>query len=277
MVSAVGYDTKGDSAVELVRLGSDGPSVLRRVTRDGQPGAVIWRTEGEAGCPPYCGVGLEYSKKLDGYVVTVNVGTSRYARGCVYFVSHESGQRLIARMVRQSTPDYPEEDKVEPGVVGFRQFDSPKLAADDEHLVVYGVREGSTEAKAYVLDVVKGGVTKTVDGMMWGAAAQGCFPAPGRGGFGLVRSRDRCAELLANGEIVIYEAGEPKAPSPGAPVVDRPERAVEFKGCATDKPTVNGIWPTKRGTFMTAVDCFFKTEPGGDIRYRLAHCLYEVE
>jgi hypothetical protein len=112
--SAVGYDSENDSVVELAQLGPYGPSVLRRVSRTCEPAGVIWQTEGETLCPAECGVGLEFSKILDGYIILANVGTSRYQTASVYFASRDGKERLLARNVVQPTADYPDRDMLEP-------------------------------------------------------------------------------------------------------------------------------------------------------------------
>jgi hypothetical protein len=84
--------------------------------------------------------------------------------------------------------------------------------------------------------------------------------------------------MRTNGELVIFKVEEPSSSSARKPAGASGERVIEFKGCATDRPTVTGVWPTKRGTFMVAVDCAFNKEENGRLVYGgLAHCLYEVQ
>ena len=138
MTAAVGYDTEADAPVELVRLGLYRGSVLRRVLQNGQPGSVIWRTEGEAHEPGVpCGFDLEFSAKLSGYVVAVNIGANpRTMPRLVYLVGREREGRLLARTLRTPTQDYPEyEDDLEPGVIGLRWIGAVMLAADGEHIL----------------------------------------------------------------------------------------------------------------------------------------------
>jgi hypothetical protein len=272
MTSAVGYDTETESTVELVRLGEDGPSVLRHLSETGRPGAVIWRTDNDTFCPG-CGLGLEYCKKLGGYVILAAVGRSRYQTASVYFASRDGKERLLARNVVQPTADYPDRDMLEPGVIGFRQLKSAVLAADGEHILVYGEAEGSRKVGTYVLDVAKGRVTDFLEGRVLGLGAQGCSDG---GGLMPVRSGNRCAQVRMGGELVIYRAGEPAAPYAGASAAASTERSVEFKCCGMDRSTVTGVWPTKRGTFMVAVDCTFRREEGRRL-FGQAHCLYEVQ
>lgn len=275
MTSAIGYDSESDSVVELAQLGSYGPSVLRRVSRTCEPTGVIWRTAGESLCTGPCGVGLEFSKGLNGYIIVANVGTSRYQAAHVYFAPREGEERLLARTVIEPTRDYPDQDRPEPGVIGFREIASAVLAADGEHILVYGSREGSRKVETYSLDVANGRVTKGLEGRVLGVAAQGCTDG---GGLMPVRSGDRCAQVRMGGELVIFEAGEPAAAPARKAAGASSEKAIEFKGCGTDRPTVTGVWRTKRGTFMVAVDCAFNKEEYGRLVYAgLAHCLYEVQ
>ena len=307
MTSAVGYDTESDSVVELVQLGSYGPSVLRRVSGTGQPGSVIWRTKGETLCPGACGVGLEFSTKLGGYVVTVNVGTSRYQTGRVYFVPREGEQRLLARSVIEPTPDYPDEDKLEAGVVGFRQMNSVMLAADGTHILVDGMRDGAREPRTYALEVGKARVMEILEGRVLGVTAHGYLVSAGTKGWKtahaesapetesslartpmitisdkgvqrVVQAGDQRAEWRTNGGLFIYNAGDLAVSLNTKAAGAAPEKAVRFEGCATDKPMVTGLWATKHGTFMVAVDCAFNKEEHGRLVYGgLAHCLYEIQ
>jgi hypothetical protein len=272
--SAVGYDSENDSVVELAQLGPYGPSVLRRVSRTCEPAGVIWQTEGETLCPAECGVGLEFSKILDGYIILANVGTSRYQTASVYFASRDGKERLLARNVVQPTADYPDRDMLEPGVIGFRPLESAVLAADGEHILVYGEAEGSRKVGTYVLDVAKGRVTDFLEGRVLGLGAQGCSDG---GGLMSVRSGNRCAQVRMGGEFVIYRADEPAAPYAGTSAAASTERSVEFNCCGMDRSTVTGVWPTKRGTFMVAVGSLFSRQQYGRFVYAgQARCLYEV-
>ncbi len=304
MVSAVAYDTETDSPVELVRLGEDGPSVLRRVSKTGRPGTEFWRTDGDTFCPG-CGLGLEYSQKLGGYVVLAAVGRSRYQKARVYLVRGQGDQRLLARVVVQPTRDYPEEDKLEAGVVGFREIHSVMVAAGGYHVLVNGLRNGLREVKTYALDVAKSQVTESLEGRVLGVGPQGYFVSadtkewktargetepnreallartpliaiPDNGVQRVVQAGDQRAEWRTNGELFIYKAGKAAGASARKGAAESAERAVEFKCCAIDGSTVTGVWATKRGTFMVAVDCTFRREEG-DRLFGLAHCLYEIE
>lgn len=104
------------------------------------------------------------------------------------------------------------------------------------------------------------------------------IPISEKGVLRVVQAGERRAEMRTNGELFIRKTDEPAAFVAGKPSSTAPDRAIEFRGCATDRPTVTGVWPTKHGTFMVAVDCAFNKEENGRLVYGgLAHCLYEVQ
>lgn len=311
MTTAIGYDVEGDAPVELVRLGAYGPSVLRRVGPSGEPGKTIWRVEGEAYCPSSCGVDLEFAEKLNGYIVQVTVGVPNKGTPHVYFAPREGNTpQLLARSVIPPRREYPEEDQVEPGVVGFTAIRSVTVAEQTGQVLITGSRQGDGRAiSTYVLEVGRTKPAQRLEGAILGRARDGFFVSQGTKGWKalgkeereesagelarsrllpvtdsevtkVVQSGDRRAELHGrDGELYVFPANGP-AVGPAASSAQATSKLASFTGCGSEpnRPFVTGVWASKRGTFMVAVDQNLTVEKQGRLVYGgQAHCLYEIQ
>jgi hypothetical protein len=306
--TAVAYDFEGDSPVELTQLGSYGPSVLRRVKPSGETGGVIWRVEGETNCPVPCGVGLESLRKLGGYAVLAVVGVPNRGVAAVYLATDGKGSRLLARSSIKSRPQSPEENEFDAGVPSFERIESIGIAEDGEVILINGARSGDgREAKTYALAMGKDMVLQRLDGKIVGSTDRAFFVTAGTRGWKelqkessdqsaspvtrvplipvadtnvlkLVQAGNRRAELR-KGALFVYEASAEVAARSDAGVVEG-SKPVQFSGCGADtnRTHVTGVWTTKRGTFMAAVDSDLAVEEQGRVVYGgRAHCLYEIE
>lgn len=311
MTPALAYDVEADAAVELVQLGPYGPSVLRRLSSNGEPREVMWKTEREALCPEgYCGgVGLEYSEKLAGYVVRVAVGTSHRVPS-VYVAQSGGRVRLVARTFIQPR-GADSQDTLEPGVIGIGGLVESVLTADGTGEILVST-EGSGEkfpARTYLIDAIRGKLIDQLEGKIVGKGDQGFFVSRGTKSWRrletegtadpehvaltrrplvpvddsavtkVVESRNRRAEWRAiSGEIRIRRMNEHGTQATTA--VEAGTWPLRLKGCGSeaDRPIVTGVWATKRGTFVVAVDQYLKVEQGQHPVFGgTAHCLYEVE
>jgi hypothetical protein len=311
MTSALAYDVESDAAVELVQLAAYGPSVLRRVSPGGKAGEVIWKTEQESLCPEgYCGgLGLEYSAKLGGYLVRVALGTSNRVPS-VYLTQGGGRSRLVARTVIQPRAAYPNEDKLEAGVIGIHGYIDSVTVADETGEVLISTAASGKEspARTYLINAGSGELTDQLEGKIVGKSSQGLFVSPGTRGWKGLETAEAAAPgpgavrritliPIEDPEVTkLVESGNLRAEwrSVSGKVLIRRVNGgdlrgatakagvglLSFTGCGneTDRPNVTGVWVTKRGTFVVAVDQNVTKEKDGRFIYNgVAHCLYEVE
>lgn len=301
MTTAIAYDSEGDTPVELARLSSE-QSVVRRITPAGQPGETIWMTEHEAFCPGgTCGMEVEYSEKLGGYVFQTVLRRFTSYVPMVYFVPRRGGAaRLLARSVIQSRPAYPERDSLEPSVVGFDSIWSLTVA-DTGHILVSGIRRGDGVMRTFAL---KPGASKPVsylEGAILGKSDNGYFVSLGTqegravendgeepadimkgvliavsdpGVTKVVRVGNRRAELHgAAGQLVLFDS-----PSDPTQKLTSQAKPATFAGCGSDRTRVTGVWSTKRGTLMVAAESRSSSHEQGRWVYKgTARCLYEIQ
>jgi hypothetical protein len=309
MTTAVAYDSEGDAPVELVQLGTYGPSVLRRVTGSGGPGAVVWRVDGETLCPGHsCSVDLAYSPDLGGYVVKVSVGTGRGQSPNVFVVASDSDvPHLVARATVASTRDYPEQDSPAAGVLAFSRIISADSVSGSRYLFITGSRRDDGEGiSTYGLrpDGV-GGLTR-LEGRVLGGTGTRLLVTQGTKGWRTEESAlpndvqaltglhlvsvaephivkilqvgSKWMSLSDNGRLAVY-SGDVMSSSAAVNKVE-PERvvdAVAFKGCGDGATTIVGAWATRHGTFVVAVDDAVSANQHGTVVYNgSAHCLFEI-